>query len=492
MFVDGKNENLKGKTINAISWSVLLQSSSQLLNFIIGVFIARLLTPDDFGLVAMVLVFVSFSQLFADLGFAAALIQREKIENIHYISCFWLNVFIGLILSVTMFLASDWVARFYERTELLGISQSLSILFLIVSASSVPRAKLVRNLNHKNIGIIEIVSNLTAGISAILLALNGFSYWSLVFQLILLNVMRLVLIFYISNMPFAFLFSFSELKKLLSFSSTVFTTKLIREGTSQLDKLLVGKYIDSATLGLYSKAYSLMLFPIQNISRVITNVMFPTFSKIQKDPDRVGSIFLKCIGCISLLTSPILLGIATVAPHLIEVIFGKQWLGMTTYLQFFCVLGLILSVATVTGSVYLGLGRPDLQLKVNLFTQPLKIVCLGIGVTYGIEGLMFGFFVSFIISVFVTWSVAMRLINMHIGHILKAILPTMLISFLMAFTTWILDNLLFFNLSIVLRLFSCIVTGVISYALFTHLFSPAAYKELKMIVSQKLSKRPLK
>ena len=110
MFVDGKNENLKGKTINAISWSVLLQSSSQLLNFIIGVFIARLLTPDDFGLVAMVLVFVSFSQLFADLGFAAALIQREKIENIHYISCFWLNVFIGLILSVTMFLASDYHA----------------------------------------------------------------------------------------------------------------------------------------------------------------------------------------------------------------------------------------------------------------------------------------------------------------------------------------------------------------------------------------------
>ena len=277
-----------------------------------------------------------------------------------------------------------------------------------------------------------------------------------------------------------------------SFSSTVFTTKLIREGTSQLDKLLVGTYIDSATLGLYSKAYSLMLFPIQNISRVITNVMFPTFSKIQKDPDRVGSIFLKCIGCISLLTSPILLGIATVAPQLIEVIFGKQWLGMTTYLQFFCVLGLILSVATVTGSVYLGLGRPDLQLKVNLFTQPLKIVCLGIGVTYGIEGLMVGFFVSFIISVFVTWSVAMRLINLHIGHILKAILPTILISFLMAFTTWVLDNLLFFNLSIVLRLFSCIVTGVISYALFTHLFSPAAYKELKMIVSQKISKRQLK
>jgi PST family polysaccharide transporter len=206
----------------------------------------------------------------------------------------------------------------------------------------------------------------------------------------------------------------------------------------------------------------------------------------------VGSIFLKCIGCISLLTSPILLGIATVAPQLIEVIFGKQWLGMTTYLQFFCVLGLILSVATVTGSVYLGLGRPDLQLKVNLFTQPLKIVCLGIGVTYGIEGLMVGFFVSFIISVFVTWSVAMRLINLHIGHILKAILPTILISFLMAFTTWVLDNLLFFNLSIVLRLFSCIVTGVISYALFTHLFSPAAYKELKMIVSQKISKRQLK
>ncbi|OJF68812.1 polysaccharide transporter [Alteromonas sp. V450] len=480
--------SLKDSTINAVSWSVLLQSSSQVLNFTIGVFIARLLTPDDFGLVAMVLVFVSFSHLFADLGFASALIQKEKVNQIHYISCFWLNVAIGLLLSLLMFAASDWVARFYERPELTQISQSLSILFLLISATSVPKAKLLRSLNHKRVGIIELVSNLTAGVAALVCAFKGLSYWSLVIQLLVLNLLRLFLLFYVSKISLVFLFGYRELKQLLSFSVTVFVTKLIREGTSQLDKLLVGKYIDSTTLGLYSKAYSLMLFPIQNISRVVTNVMFPTFSKIQSDPERVGAIYLKCIGCISLLTFPILMGTAVVAPLLIEVIFGSQWLGMTIYLQFFCILGLLLSIVTVTGAVYLGLGRPDLQLKVNLFTQPLKLVCLSIGVMFGMKGLMAGYFLSFVISVLLTWSVAMRLLNRSVNDVIKAILPTMLISFVMAFFTLLMDKILFSNFSDTYRLVLSILNGSFFYISLNIIFTPIAYKNMKAIVVQRLFK----
>lgn len=487
--MSAKEDNLKDNTIKALGWSGFLQSFSQALSFVIGIFIARLLTPDDFGLVAMVMVFVAFSQLFSDLGFSAALIQRKGVRAIHYISCFWFNSFIGLCLTLIMFTASGAVANFYERQELIGISQSLSVLFLLTSASSVPKAKLLKNLRHKDIGVVEIISNLAAGLFAVALAIYNYSFWSLVGQLLALNIIRLLLLFKISKLSLSLHFSFKELRTLLSFSSTVFGTKVIREGASQIDKLLVGKFIDSSTLGLYSRAYSLMLFPIQNISRVVANVMFPAFSKIQDQPDRVGAIFLKTIGCISFLTFPILLGFATVAPHFIKVVFGEQWLGMTFFLQFFCILGLLLSVVTVTGSIYLGLGRPDLQLKVNLITQPLKIVCLSVGVMFGIDGLLVGYFVSFMVSVFITWSVAMTLVRMNISHILKSIFPALGLSILMAGVTWAVNETFFHYYSEILRLTLSVVLGALLYVVLNLLFKPAPYMNILAIIKPKIISR---
>ncbi|AGH46309.1 lipopolysaccharide biosynthesis protein [Paraglaciecola psychrophila] len=479
---------LKNQAISAMGWASGLQFISQFISFLLGIFLARLLIPDDFGLVAMVLVFTAFAQLLTDFGLSASLIQTKYLDKIQINTCFWFSLIVGLILTFVMVFFSSQMANFYQRIEIIDICISLSFLFLFNSVSSVPKAIMSKELRHKEIGLIDLYANITGSFIALTCALSGMSYWSLVIQQLVTNFIRTALLLYKSHITILFCFSLSTLKSLFRFSFYVFCTQTLRQITLQTDKMLVGRFLDSTTLGLYSKAYQLMLFPINNISRVLANVMFPTLSKIQDDPDRIGRIYLKTIGCISFLTFPMMLGLICISPYFIEVVLGTAWINMSPYLQFFCGIGMLMSIVTITGSIYLAMGHSKLQFKVNLINQPLQIAGFVIGIQFGIQGMMFGFTVAYIISALITWSTAMKLINLNLMHIVKSLFPTLIITLMMAASITGLDILFLTNNSPISKLIILILAGSLTYASLSILLKPKPFIHIMELINEKRNK----
>lgn len=484
------NSSFKSKAVSAMAWSAGLQTASQVLNFILGIYLARLLTPTDFGLVAMVLVFVAFSELLTNFGLSSAIIQKQNITQSHYYSAYWFSAALGAILSALMFFASGAIAEFYDSMLVKEISQALSCIFLASSICAIPTAKLQKELLHKKTGTISLVSSLIGGLAGVACALADFSYWSIVVQWLTVNWLKALLLHIAAGFRIKLTFSTVALKELLSFSVIVFSTQTLRKITVQFDKLIVGKFIDAATLGLYNRAHELMSVPTKNVARVVSGVMFPALSSIQNDKQRVANIYLKTIGVIALISFPLLIGVAVVAPYFIEVVLGSKWLNMTPYLRFFCYLGLLQSLVTVTGIIYLSQGKPKLQLKINLFNQPLQLASVFFGIQYGMEMMLISYFLAYLISSLVTWYFVTDLLGITILDILSAVSGVLVTSIFMllvilSIDTWLLND----ELSALMKLLALSSAGGLAYLSSSIIVKPEPFIALVGLIQERAKQR---
>ncbi|AMJ86439.1 lipopolysaccharide biosynthesis protein [Alteromonas sp. Mac1] len=472
--------NISKSAVSALKWTSALQIATQAFNFTVGIVLARLLTPEDFGLVAMVLVFVALAQVFSDFGLSSAIIQKEsEPSDKDYSTAMSFSLFLGVIIALTLYGFSDNLASFYGQDKVTKIAQVLSLVFVLNSLTSVPKAKLSREINHKLISIAEMISSVLAMVSAILLAILDFGFWSLVAQQLILAFLRLVIIYRQSNLPIRLGFYLSHFKPLFSFSVYVFCTQCLRQTAVQADKLVVGKFLDSASLGLYTRAYQLMLFPINNISRVLANVMFPVMSKMQNDRQKVASVYLKVVRSISFITFPLMLGLMVVAEEFVVLVYGEAWRDMGVYLSFFCIIGLIMSIATITGSIYLALGMSKLQFKINIINQPLQIIGFLIGIQYGIQGLFVGYFTAYLLSAIITWWNVFKILQITFARFLQCIAFPIGSSAVMVLTLCITKLYLEAYLSSTQLLLTQCVIGGVYYGVSILLFRPQAYFELK-------------
>lgn len=482
---DKANSSFKSKAVSAMAWSAGLQTASQVLNFILGIYLARLLTPTDFGLVAMVLVFVAFSELLTNFGLSSAIIQKQNVTQSHYYSAYWFSAALGAILSALMFFASGAIAEFYDSMLVKEISQALSCIFLASSICAIPTAKLQKELLHKKTGTISLVSSLIGGLAGVACALADFSYWSIVVQWLTVNWLKALLLHIAAGFRIKLTFSTVALKELLSFSVIVFSTQTLRKITVQFDKLIVGKFIDAATLGLYNRAHELMSVPTKNVARVVSGVMFPALSSIQNDKQRVANIYLKTIGVIALISFPSLIGVALTAPYFIEAVLGANWLGMTPYLRFFCYLGLLQSISTITGMIYLALGKPGLQLKINLFNQPLQLISVFIGIQYGIDGMLLGYFTAYVLSVLLTWHFVVKLMEIKMINIFHSLSFTIFPIGVMALSLYILDSLVLTGYTSISKLMILTIVGALVYGAIIVVMKPKPYIELVRILRKR-------
>lgn len=472
--------NLNKSAVSALKWTSALQIASQAFNFAVGIILARLLTPEDFGLVAMVLVFVALAQVFSDFGLSSAIIQKEGEPTAKdYSTAMSFSLFLGLLIALLLYFLSGNLAQFYNQEKITLIAQTLSLVFVFNSLTSVPKAKLSREINHKLISIAEMASSVIAMILAISLAALDYGYWSLVAQQLILAFLRLVIIYRFSALPIKLGFYISNFKPLFSFSVYVFCTQCLRQTAVQADKLVVGKFLDSASLGLYTRAYQLMLFPINNISRVLANVMFPVMSKMQNDRQKVASVYLKVVRSISLITFPLMLGLMVVAEEFIVLVYGEPWRDMGIYLSFFCIIGLIMSIATITGSIYLALGMSKLQFKINIINQPLQIAGFLVGIQFGIEGLFIGYFTAYLMSAVITWWNAFRILEITFFKFIQTITFPLVSGGAMVVILLLTKHYLQPYQGESLLLLSQCVTGGLFYGLSILLFRPKAFYELK-------------
>lgn len=484
-------KSFKSKTVNGILWSSTSQVSSQILSFITSIVLARLLMPEDFGVIGMITVFTGFANIFIDVGFGSALIQKKDITQQDLSTVFWFNVISGSLLTILFILAAPFISAFYNIDALRSLTILLSFNFFISSLGNVQRVLLAKKLDFKLPFKIRIISQLISDMVGIILALNGYGVWSIALKVILQGTLTTSVYWITSNWRPSLVFSKESVKKLMSFSLNLLGNDSLNYWVRNIDNLLIGKFLGNFSLGLYSKAYGILTLPIRNISSVISRVLFPSLSYIQDDINKVRSVYLKVVSSIAFFTFPMMIGLFIIADKFVLYIFGEQWVGMIPVFKIFCILSLPQSFGNVISNLYMSQGATGLMFKVGTFLRIFLISAIVLGLQWGIEGIALSYTCASFISNFINHYFAGKLVNLKYTEILNQLKPVFLCSVSMAIIVAITGILLEDKFSDGFLLLFQIIIGIISYLLIVHIYNLKTYKFLVNILREELLNKKL-
>jgi len=470
--------NLRHKVISGVSWTAVSNILRQILQVISLVIYARYLSADDFGLFAIIMIFITFSSLFSNMGTSSAIVNIDNTSKRMLSSVFFLNIFIGIIIYVILIVSSTFVSDFFNKIELVNLLNIMAINFIIISFSIVQRALLEKELEFKKLSMIETVSIYIAVAVGITFAMNGFGVYSLLIQTITNSISVTMLLWIFSRWRPSFIFSFYEIRKILSFTTNLTSFNIINYFARNADQILIGKFLSSSSLGIYSLAYKIMLYPIQNISATITRVLFPAFSKIQHDNKRFKEAYLHVIFFISLVTFPLMMGLVVLSDLFVSVLFGEKWQQMAVILMILAPIGMIQSIVTTIGTIFLAKANTSLLLKIGTINSIITIISFIVGLPFGIEGVAMSYFFANLIMLYPNLYFAWKQINLNIKEGILKIFPVFLISFMMSILVFISKNFLeLFILNKLLLFIILICVGILIYAVFLKIY----YKNLSEI-----------
>jgi O-antigen/teichoic acid export membrane protein len=418
-----------------MSWSAIAQLVTQAFTFALSIVLARILGPESYGLIGMVNVLAGFASLFSEVGFGAAIVQRKDLEDRHLNSAFWANVILGFIITGILVALAPWIARWYHQPVLAPLTAAMACKFFVDSLNVVQTALLNRKINFRSQAIIQIVSVVIAGCVALVMAYFEMGPWSLVAQALGVSSFTLLLSWYLGKWTPRLHFEAKACRELLGFSSYVLGFNVVNYWARTLDQLLVGRFVGAGALGVYARAYSLMLMPLTQVSQVLGRVMFPALSTIQFDKPRVKSNYLKAISIISLVTFPMMAGLFAVSDDFVLVLLGKKWLEMIPLLRVFCLIGIIQSIGTTTGWIFLSQAKTNTYFVVGLVSSILCIISFLIGIQWGILGVVRGYLIFTILEFYPLMAITGRIIDIRFYEILKVLAPQFLCAAVMAVAT---------------------------------------------------------
>lgn len=437
-----------------IKWSSISQIFKQLLQYLTTLILVSFLAPSDFGLITMSLIVTGFLEIFKDLGTASAIIQREENSDDLLSSIFWVNILVGVIISSIIFAISPYVAEFFNQPEVTSVMRVLSLTFIISSISILHKSLLEKRIEFDKLAKIEIISSFFGGIVAITLAINGFKVWSIVFQYISVALVNSVLLLKFALWSPKFYFSFNDLKQVKSFSLNLIAYNIINYFIRNFDYVLIGKFLGDKLLGHYYLAYRIMLYPVQNISVVISRVMFPVYSRIQNNNMKIKETYSKIAAAIAFITFPISIIMISVSNYFVQTFFDNRWdVGtLSILLIILAPVGLIQSITVTTGSIYLSKGRTDWLFRWGFITGIISIVGFLIGLEWGIVGIAVSYLIVALITTYHCFVIPFKLIELNFFDFILVFNKIVISCLLMFITTMIFKDLLRGGLSDVLIL----------------------------------------
>lgn len=481
---------LKRQVISGVSWVALANVAAQILQFIITLVLARLVAPDEFGLVAMIAVFIGFAELFSELGFGLALVQRKTIEERHLSSIFWLNIATGIALTGILTVCSPLIAGFYNEPMLIPLTTVIALNFTIGALNDVQTAILQREMQFRRMVLIQTLSIGAAGVIAIILAAAGWGVWALAAQMLAQTVVEVVVMWFTTSWKPKFLFDMSAIRELMRFSLNLVGSNVFAYWIRNADNLLIGRFVDSSSLGLYAKAYSLMLLPITQVTRVLSSVMFSALSRIQDEPERIKGIMLRAHRVIGLVTVPMMAGLIVVADPFVRTLFNEKWAGMIPILQVLCLVAIKQPLGSTMGWVFQSQGRTDLQLRWTAINGVITIISFLIGIRWGVMGVAWAYAIRSYVIWYPSISVPGRLIGMTFGEFMRNVADIFALSGVMALAVWGLGLILPMDWPHWLTLAAQVAAGVVIFGGLVVGLKIQAYRDLVGLVGARRAANP--
>ena len=476
--------NLKNKAIRGVKWTIIEAIGLRGVQFVVGIILARLLQPEQFGLIGMLLIFMALAQVFLDSGFGAALIQKQDITQKDISSIFYFNILVGFIAAICLCGIAPWVAKFYNQPILTPLLRLMSLVLVINSFGLVQNVLLRKALDFKTETKVSLVASLLSGIIGVTMAYCGFGVWSLIGQQLSAALFRTSLLWFFTSWRPIWVFSLQSLKSMFGFGSKVLCSSLLDTIFDNLYYLIIGKLFSPASLGFYARADNLQKLPSMTLSRVILRVTLPVFSMIQDDPERVKRGMKKAMMTLALVNFPLMIGLAIVARPMVLVLLTEKWAHSIPYLQLLCVVGLMYPLQGANLNILTALGRSDLYLRVQTVNKLLIAINIAVTWQWGIIAMITGQLIISFVSYFLNAYYNKKLLNYSFLEQVKDIFPYFLNALLMGVGVYLITYMPIQNQ--IILLVSQILIGGTLYILLCQIFRLSVFLEFQQMVVKRL------
>jgi PST family polysaccharide transporter len=418
--------------VRNVRWVGMIQVariSVQLLGLLV---LSRLLTPADFGLVAIVFAITNFAMLLRDMGTAAAIIQRDVLDEETTLTAHWSNCFIGFGLAAILLALSVPLAMIFKAPGLTPLVQLSALSFPFLSGSTVHQALLERESKFSTVARIEITALLTGFTVAVVSAFYGAGAYSLVLQTLTIAIVSAVQFWIASDLKLKWGWSREHAKGLWRFSGSLFGFNLVNYFSRNADTMIIGRMLGPASLGPYSLAYRVMLFPLQNLTFVATRALFPMMSRHQNSPQELGALHLRLLSVISFFTAPMMAGLFVLREPFVAVALGDTWHMVAVLILWLAPIGFIQSLVSAGGVVFTALARNDLLFRLGVFSSALHVTAFISGVHWGLTGVAAAYLIATLINAVISLGVLLHLMQQPLHRLLGAVLPSIAKALIMA------------------------------------------------------------
>lgn len=471
------SDSLKSKTVKGVVWSSIERFSTQGVQFLIMIIMARLLTPKDYGLIGMLAIFLAVAQSLIDSGFSQALIRKQDRTDVDNSTVFYFNIVVSSALYLILFIAAPFVADFYNQPELTSVMRIVCLGVILNSLAVVQRALLTVRIDFKTQAKASLSAAVISGCIGIVLAYCGFGVWSLVVQQLLnLSVNTLLLWIFSKWRPIA-VFSWKSFHELFAFGSKLLASGLLDTLYRNIYPIVIGKLFSASSLGHYTRAHQFSEFPSSNVTGIIQRVTYPILCGIQDETERLEAVYRKFLKLSAFIIFPLMIGMSAVARPFIDIVLGKQWGFCGQLLQIICFAMMWYPIHAINLNLLQVKGRSDLFLRLEIIKKILGITVLCITAPFGLVVMCYGQIFNSIVALVINTYYTGKLINVGFIRQMKDLLPTILLSLIMFWAILLVDGFIETNMY---RLVIGVLVGIIVYASGSYIFK---FKELQTLFS---------
>lgn len=479
----------KPKVISSLFWKLMERVGKQGIQLIVQIILARLLTPSDFGTIAIVLVFVNIAQIFVQSGLNTALVQKKDSDNLDFSTVFYSSLFISLILYLVVFVASPYISIFYKDADLTNVLRVIALMLFPGALNSVQSAYISKGMHFKKLFYCSFGAVIVSGVVSIAAAYLGAGVWALVIQNLLYQTTMSAIMWFTVKWRPQWLFSFERLKGLFSFGGKLLISSLIDTIFTDLRTLVIGRIYDPSTLGYYNKGQQFPGGLIATLDGSIQVVMLPTYSAIQDDMDGLKRGVRRSIKTSSFVIFPMMIGLAAVSEPLIKILLGAKWLPAVIFMQIFCISYMVRPLTNANLQAINGMGRSDIYLKLEIIKKIISVVILVISIPFGVYAIAIGQGISLFIAVFVNAYPNKNLLNYSIKEQISDIMPALSISIFMGLIVYLFGLI---NLPTWLLLICQILLGCVIYVGMSKLFKIESMIYIKKTITEMIHAKKAK
>lgn len=462
----------KNTVISSLIWKFLERGGVQFVQFFLSIILARLVSPSDYGIIALILVFIQIATVFIQSGFNTALIQKQDSDDTDFSTVFYFSLFVATFLYVILFLLAPYIAKFYNQEIIGSIIKVISITLFFGAVNSVQCAYVSKTMQFKKFFFSSIIALVGSGFIGVVLAYKGFGVWALVVQQLVNNFLTTIVLYLTVTWRPKLVFSFVRLMELFSFSWKLLCSGLLDVIFKNIYNLIIGRIYNSQMLGVYNRGTQFPQTISTSIDGSIQSVMFPTLSANNDNIQEVKRITRRSISTSAFVLMPCMFGLAAIAEPLVNILLTDKWLPCVPFLQLSCISYALYPIHTANLTGINALGRSDIFLKLEIIKKIITLVNILITLPLGIYAMAIGQVVSSIISTFINAYPNKKLMNYSYFEQLKDLMPSFSLSIVMSGIVWMIN---FISLDSILIFIIQIVIGIIVYILLSKLFKVEIY-----------------